>query len=124
MPNVRLEARNGRIGVIASLVLWLLSVPVLWRALAANEAAEGRGLYHLGRGSAGAGTLHAIAVIWSLAFILLQLLAPLLLGFTLRASYGWRAAVCVSFSAGCALLLDGLGLFAMLIWLRLSVGSG
>ena len=114
----------GRLGVVASLGIWLLSLPVLWQSLAANQAAVGRGLYHVGRGSAGPDSLHGRAVLWGGLFVLLQLLAPLLLSFTLRACYEWRTAVCVSISTACSMLLDAVGIFSMLVWLRIRVGVG
>lgn len=122
MTNVRFGAWRGRVGNLASLVTWLVSFPVLGQSLAANQAAAGRGLYHIGRGMQGPDALHARAVLWGLLFVLLQLLAPLLLCFTLRAFYRLRMAVCISITTACLLALDALGIFAMLVWLRIKVG--
>ena len=114
----------GRLGMLASAGIWLLSLPVLWQSLAANQAAVGRGLYHVGRDAAGPDSLHGRALLWGGVFVLLQLLAPLLLSFTLRACYGLRTAVCVSISSGCSILLDVVGVVSMLVWLRIQVGAG
>ena len=97
----------GRAGIAVSLLLWVASVPVLGLAMRANGVA-----------SAGA------AVVWGLLFVGLQLAGSLLLAFTLRAAYGLRAAVCFAIGAGCGMLLDAVGLFGLLVWLRFRLGAG
>ena len=115
----------GRVGVAAGLLAWGLSVPVLAAMMQANEEAS-----HLERthGFAGAARsithLHATAVVETVVFIALQITSLLLLTFTLRAAYRLRTAVCFTVGAAVPMLLDGLGLFALLVWLRLSLGAG
>ncbi len=89
----------------------------------AAQAASFAGFYQV-RSAADSRHLHLIAVIWTLLFVVLQLVAPLLLAFTLRASYKWRSAVCFTIGVGCFLLLDAAGLFGVLVWLRFRLGSG
>ncbi len=118
-------SRRGWAGILASLFVWLLSVPVLGMAMRSNEAAfVVLARREPGRAHGNIALLHASAVLWGLGFIGLQLLAPLLLAFTLRAAYRLRTAVCFTISAGCAMLLDGLGLLALLVWMGLTLGVG
>ena len=124
MQNAGSRVWMGRLGIFTSLAIWLVSLPVLGRSLGANQAATGRGLYHVGRGAAGPPALHAVAVLWGFLFVVLQLLAPLLMSFTLRAVYRLRVAVCLSISALCSIALDIVGMVAMLVWLRIEVGGG
>ena len=123
MVAEKLARRAGQIGIVASLFLWLVSLPVLGLAMQANQAAWRGNAYRV-VGVNEIRWLHGIAVIWSLVFVLLQLMAPLLLAFTMRAFYRFRSAVCFSISAGCAFMLDALGLLALLVWLRFRLGAG
>ena len=116
--------RSGQLGIAASLLVWAVSLPVLALVMQANQAAWRDGAFRGAELHEKLMWLHAAAVFWSLVFVLLQLVAPLLLAFTLRATYRLRSAVCFSIGAGCAFLLDVVGLFAMLIWLRFRLGVG
>ena len=109
-----------------SLLVCSASVPVLAFAMRANEAASlrfrrhGFGLEH----ESSADMLHTQALLWGVLFVALQLAAPLLLAFTLRAAYRLRSAVCFALGAGIAMTLDALGLFGLLVWLWWTLGSG
>ena len=98
----------GRAGIVASLLLWIASVLVLGMLMRAIAEASSR----------------VATVLWAVLFVALQLAGPLVLGFTLRAAYRWRAAVCFTFGAGCGMLLDAFGMFGMLLWLRFHLGAG
>ncbi len=98
----------GRVGIVVSLLLWLASVPVLGMAMREIGAASSR----------------VAVAFWVLLFVGLQLAGPLLLAFTVRATYRWRAAVCFTFGAGCGMLLDAVGMFGLLLWLRFRLGAG
>ena len=98
----------ARIGIVSSLLLWAGSLAALGMLMGATGAASSR----------------VAVTFWALLFVGLQLLGPLLLGFTLRAAYRWRAAVCFTFGAGCGMLLDALGMFGLLVWLRFRLGAG
>ena len=118
--------RFGRLGLAISLLVWGASVPALAFSMQANEAAflvlrqRSSSLKYESR----AGELHGHALLWGMAFVALQLSAPLLLAFTLRAEYRLRSAVCFALSAGIAMALDGLGLLGLLAWLRWTLGAG
>ena len=124
MVYEQLGSRAGQLGVTASLLLWAASAWVLVFAMQANEVAWKQGLYGRAAGGGEIRSLHVRAVIWSLLFVLLQLVAPLLLAFTLRSFYRLRSAVCFSIGVGCGFFLDAFGLLSMLIWLRFRVGVG
>ena len=116
----------GRAGLLVSLLVWSASVPALALAMQANETAFVLLHQHnvsLEQDGSVRG-FHTHAVLWVLVFIALQLSAPLLLALTLRASYRLRTAVCFALSAGVAMMLDGLGLFGLLVWLWWTLGSG
>ncbi len=117
--------RLGRAGIVVSLLVWSVSVPVLALAMRANEAAFVQLRWpSLGREQDSVRELHTHAVLWGLVFVALQLTAPLLLAFTLRAAYRLRSAVCFTLGAGAAMVLDALGLFGLLVWLGWTLGAG
>ena len=124
MQFERLADRKGQLGIVASLVVWGLSVPALGFAMRATQAGSYAGLYHAARSSDDVRTFHVLAVVWGTIFVVLQLAAPLLLTFTLRAFYRLRSAVCFTISVGCSLVLDALGMLSLLIWLRWRLGVG
>lgn len=95
-------------GVLASLALWGLSLPVLALLLRSIDVAPSQ----------------AGVVLWGLLFVGLQLAGPLLLAFTLRAARRWRTAVCFTCGAACGMLLDAAAMAGLLLWLRVRVGAG
>ena len=103
-----MQKQLGRVGIVASLLLWMASVAVLGMVMRTIAEASS----------------HVAVVFWAVLFVALQLMGPLVLGFTLRAAYRWRAAVCFTFGAGCGMLLDAFGMFGMLVWLRFRLGAG
>ena len=124
MPYEQLAKRAGPFGMIASVGIWMTSVPVLGFVMQANQAAWRGDPYRVAQSSGNLRLFHATAVLWGLVFVLQQLAAPLLLSFTLRALYRWRSAVCFTIGWGWFILLDGLGLLGMLVWLRFRLGAG
>ena len=124
MPFERLARKAGLLANVASLGVWMLSVPALGFAMRATQAGSYAGLYHAARSRADLRTFHVLAVVWGTVFVVLQLAAPLLLAFTLRAFYRLRSAVCFTIGVGCSLLLDALAIFGLLVWMRWRIGVG
>ncbi len=111
--------------MLGSWLIWLLSIASLGLAMEANQTADLQARWDgLHQRVTSIEHLHGVAVLWVLLFVVLQLSSPLLMAFTLRAVYRLRTAVCFTVAAGGAMVLDALGLFGMLMWLRFSLGTG
>ena len=111
--------RNGRgvAGLLAGLLLWLLSAGALALSMHANlDASFLQHTHPFGRAAPLIRHLHTIAVAWSIAFTTLQLLSLLVTTFVVRACYRLRAAICFTLGAGSVMLADLLGLLGLLIW--------
>jgi hypothetical protein len=110
-------------GLLAGLLLWMLSAGALALSMRANLAASLQQRTHVFAGATlQIRHLHSIAVAWSLSFTTLQLLSMLVVTFVVRACYRLRAAICFTFGAGSVMLGDLLGLLGMLVWLGTTPG--
>ncbi len=117
-----LDHRWGVSGLIGGGLLWFLSAGSLALAMQANLAASAQqsrlpfgGAAMLGR------HLHSVSVLWTLGFTTLQILSFLFFAFVLRGSYRLRSAVCFAVGAGFVIAGDVLGLFALLVWVGMSL---
>jgi hypothetical protein len=111
--------RNGRgvAGLLAGLLLWVLSAGALALSMHSNLAASLQQRTHPPGGAAlVVRHLHSIAVGWSIAFSTLQLLSMLVTTLVIRACYRLRAAICFSLGAGSVMVSDLFGLLCLLIW--------
>ena len=113
---------GGLLGLVGGAALWALSGWALTLAMRANLAASALGRAR-GDGSV-LDHLHGTAVLWSLGFTGLQLTSFLVFTFVLRACYRLRSAVCFAMGGGFVMLGDVAGLFALLVWLRMTEGVG
>ena len=119
-----LRNRYGGAGLLAAAMVWGLSAVALALAMQANLAASGQ--MHIHRVDAAerlVRQLHLAAIVWSVGFTTLQLASFLTFTLVLRASYHLRTAVCFALGAGIVMLGDGLGLFVVLLWLRVTLGA-
>ncbi len=120
-----LRNERGRSGLLAGVILWVMSAGALTRSMQANLAASVQEQVH-DFGSAGPliRQLHGAAVGWAVGFTLLQLMSMLLITFILRACYQLRTAICFVGGTGFVMFGDLLGLLGLLVWLGTTLGVG
>ena len=119
---MRRRAVLGWIGVLLACSLWIASAGALARAMARN--AQTSSLLRAYPSRAEASSADLSMVLWCIAFTLLQLTSFLLFAFVFRASWQLRSALCFLLAAGLVMVGDTAGLFALLVWLGVTLGAG
>ncbi len=121
---MRRQTALGWTGVLLACILWVASVLALAHAMNHLERASSLLRTYPGCGAPARDSSDLPAVLWCSAFSFLQLASFLLFTFVFRAFWRMRSAVCFSLAAGLVIVGDAAGLFALLVWLGLTLGAG
>jgi hypothetical protein len=113
----------GITGLACGAGLWALSAAALAFAMRQNLDVSQLTPLHSAAGRTAAAHLHGAAVAWALGFTLLQLASFLVCAMVFRAAWRLRTALCYTLSGFLLMAGDCFGLFCLLVWLRLSLGS-